>query len=550
MLQSLSIRDVVLIQSLDLDFTTGLVVLTGETGAGKSILLDSLGLALGNRADTGLIRQGAERASVTATFSLRPCHPVYALLEEHELEIDGESLIIRRILTSEGRNKCFINDQPVTQSFLKTAAQHLIEIHGQFDNLLDSKTHARALDHHGDVNTHQIETTFQELKACRLAYKKALENLESSKDREAFLRFSKTELEELAPKCGEEEELIQARARVANRAKISEAAGQADQALNRGGLVSQIVEAQRSLQKVQEHLPDVIAPLVEALDRALVELDEATAGVSDLLNEVEGDSQSLESLDDRLHALRAMAKKHHVAIDALPQLLEDITQELSQIDRGDEYIEDLKLELGKAQATYEREAQNLTETRQKAGKQLEAAIRHELIPLKLGQTQFMVKIERLPENQWTAHGWDHVEFHVATNPGSAAGSIAKVASGGELSRLMLALKVILSRTTQIPSLIFDEIDSGTGGAVAAAIGSRLKSLSTDMQVLVITHSPQVAALGDQHLQVLKMVEDDKTTTHVTELPTEQRLEEVARMLSGTEITTEARAQAKQLMGAA
>lgn len=547
MLQSLQIRDVVLIQSLDLDFHTGLVVLTGETGAGKSILLDSLGLALGDRAETSLIRNGAAKAQVTATFQLSPCHPAYGTLQEQDIELEDDQIIVRRVLTTEGRNKCFINDQPVTQGFLKGVARQLVEIHGQFDNLLDSKYHRTCLDLFGNVNLADVKSAHSNWSEAQAAYDKAVMTLEQAKEREAFVRFSKEELEKLAPKPDEEEMLTEQRARVANGAKIAEAGQQAGQILNGEGIVSSLVNAQKSLQKVEEYLPGQVTPLVESLERAVVEVEEAAAGVRSLLQDVQGDSHSLEALDDRLHDLRAMARKHNVSIDELAQILDAFSEELSQIDQGDDLLVDLEAKLNHAKEAYKVEAAKVTDKRREAGDKLQSLMDTELKPLKLEQARFSVNIEAAQENHWTEHGWDRLEFHVATNPGSPSGPLHKIASGGELSRLMLALKVILSQNTQTSSLIFDEIDSGTGGAVATAIGVRLKELSQHMQVLVITHSPQVAALGDQHLQVLKTVRGDQTTTHVSELNHDECLEEVARMLSGSEITFEARAQAKQLM---
>ncbi len=546
MLQSLTIRDVVLIEKLDLDFLPGLCVFTGETGAGKSILLDSLGLAMGERADVGLIRKGAEKSQVVATFSVAPSHPLGALLSEHDIPFDEGVVALKRILNREGPSKCFINDLPVTVTLLRQVAEMLIEIHGQFDQLLESKTHRKALDTFGDFDLDDVARAYGRFKEELKIYEDAQAYLAAAKERESFIKFTLEDLEKLAPKPSEEERLQGEKSRVAHRGKIAQAAGDADQALSEG-IMGKLVLAQKSLERVQDFLPEAITPLMETLDRAMIEVEEAGAGLQDLLNSVRGEALSLESVESRLYELRSAARKHNVGADGLYDFMTRLKDELQTLEQGEDHLITLKQAVDLARDSYLKAAQKLSQLRQTAARKLEAAMGVELEPLKLGQAKFIVHAEEMDESHWTQYGIDRIEFHVATNPGTPSGPLAKIASGGEMSRLMLALKVVLAGKSSVPTLIFDEIDTGTGGAVAAAMGERLKRLSKDMQVLTITHSPQVAAKGDQHFHVAKSVTGEVTLTKVFTLDPQERFEEIARMLSGSQVTDEARAQAKKLM---
>lgn len=546
MLDSLSIRNIVLIDDLHIDFKKGLCVLTGETGAGKSILLDALGLALGERAEARLLRQGAEKAHVTASFSLPSSHPLWSELDEQGIASEGQEVIFRRTLEDDGKSKCFLNDQVISQTLMRRLGQDLVEVHGQFDHLLQSKYHLAALDAYGKADKEPVKNAFKIYQETKEKLSSFQEKLAQSFERETFLRFAIEEIEKADPKEGEENKLEIERSLIAHHAKVAEILSSVDQEVS--AALSNLSQSHKAFARIQDLLPEKINPLMESIDRSIVEAQDVFEGMRALKGDVEGTPQNLETLENRLYTLRALSRKYQT--DNLVSRLADFKEELAALEHGEDHLETLKSEVTRAKAGYLERARDLSSLRQKTAVTLASAIGKELPSLKLEQAIFRVNFEELSENGWAASGIDQVEFYIQTNPGTAEGSLSAIASGGELSRLMLALKVILAQSGAIPTLIFDEIESGTGGAVASAIGERLKLLSQNIQILSITHSPQIAAFGADHLVVFKVVKEGKTTTHVKTLSSEERHEEVARMLAGEEVTTEARAAAKRLMGAA
>lgn len=544
MLESLSIRNIVLIDELHLEFATGLCVLTGETGAGKSILLDALGLALGERSEARLLRQGAQQAQVTAVFRLPHSHPLWQEIKDQGISYEENGLIFRRILESDGRSKCFLNDQLITQTLMRRLGQQLVEIHGQFDRLLDQKSHLLALDAFGKLDRKPVEEAFNAYKTAHQALIDFQTTLAKSVERQTFLRFAVEEIEKAAPRPEEEKELEAERVLISHRAKLAEALLVVDQAL--APLMSGLSLSHKALSRIQDLLPEKIDPLMDASDRAMLEVQEVLEGMKDLKREVEGSSSSLEALENRLHALRALSRKYQ-AEDLLCKLAE-FKQELSTLDYGEDHLHALENTFKETRRIYSEKARDLSSLRRTAAHVLETAIMEELIPLKLPHVRLRLHFEELSEEMGNEKGLDRVEFYIQTNPGMPEGPLSAVASGGELSRLMLALKVVLATAESIPTLIFDEIESGTGGAVASAMGERLKKLAQNSQILTITHSPQIASQGSQHMVVLKAVTQEGTTTHVKALLQEERCEEVARMLAGQDITDEARAAARRLMG--
>jgi len=544
MLNSLSIRNVVLIEELHLDFAKGLCVLTGETGAGKSILLDALGLALGMRAETRLLRQDAKKAEVTACFSLGSDHPLWRDLDDHGIPYDGSELIFRRYLEEDGKSKCFLNDQIITQTLMRRLGQQLVEIHGQFDQLLDTKSQATAIDAYGKIDKGPVQDAFKTYQEAKKALQSFQEKMAKSFERQTFLSFAIEEIEKADPRQREEEDLDAAKSFIAHRAKIADALLIVDQ--NLGTALTSLSQSHKALSRVQDLLPEKINPLVEAADRAMVESQEILEGMKILTRDVAGTQQSLESIENRLYVLRSLCRKYQ-AQDLLHSLAE-FKEELATLEQGENHIVDLERIVVASKDTYLEKARALSEIRKESALALQTALTHELSPLKLEHAKFRVKFEERSEESWGPSGIDRIEFYTQMNPGSPEGPLTTIASGGELSRLMLALKVVLTQSGGVSTLIFDEIESGTGGAVAAAMGERLKALSQNLQLLAITHSPQIASHGTQHLVVFKVMKEGGTTTHVKALKHEERWEEVARMLAGEEITEEARAAAKRLMG--
>lgn len=554
MLSRLSVRDVVLIEKLDLDFAGGLCVFTGETGAGKSILLDSLALATGARSDAALVRRGCKQLSVTAEFSLPVGHEVFKVLDEHEIEHEsGEPLVLRRIVTADGKSKAFVNDQSVSAGLLRKIGDLLIEIHGQFatHGLLNPATHKSVLDAYGGLQGR--------LDACRAAYKnwrakaeerqKAEERLQKAKDEEDFLRHSVDELVQFAPQPGEDEELSQRRSLMMNSEKLIEGLNTARDALFDRSVDKSLRQAERALESLSRLIEGRFEPIIEALDRAVTELNEAGNMLEEECRKVELDPREQEQVEERLFALRALARKHQTTPDELPGLLSEYQRQLASLDKGAEDLIRLTKEEESCRIAYEDAAKVLSAARKEAAKKLDAAVMKELPPLKLGKASFLSIVEELPQTEWNADGIDKVQFAATTNPGQPAGAINKIASGGELARFMLALKVNLAQAEGIPTLIFDEVDTGIGGATATAVGERLERLAgEDCQVLAITHSPQVASFGAHHFKVSKAEDETgRTLTAVCELTGDARREEIARMLSGASITEASRAAADELL---
>jgi DNA repair protein RecN (Recombination protein N) len=548
MLTGLSIRDVVLIEALDLEFAGGLGVLTGETGAGKSILLDALGLALGARADSGLVRAGSERAQVTASFDA-PAN-VVALLADNDIEIDaGEPLLIRRSVKADGGSKAFINDQPCSAALLRDVGTCLVEIHGQHDDrgLLNPRGHRALLDAFGRCDTATVAANFsawQEAKARLDVAREALEN--AARDRE-WLEHAVAELTAFHPQPGEEEHLAGERSDMQKGERIAEDLKAVLESFDgpKSG-IALIRGAARKLDRLADAHP-LLAEALTALDRAVIEASEAEDKLNAAARAVEFEPARLDEIEVRLFELRALARKHNVAPDAIVSLLENLTARLESIQAGGEGLARLEAEVAAKHAAYVQSATALSESRSAAATKLDAAVKAELAPLKLDAAQFQTAVERLVEDRWTAAGMDRVEFLISTNPGAPFAPLTKIASGGELSRFILALKVALAEEGGAATIIFDEIDRGVGGAVAAAIGERLARLARRTQLLAVTHSPQVAAKGQAHYFIAKSSQGTVTRTGVTLLDADARRQEIARMLSGAEVTDEARAQAERLL---
>src|SRR5271165_4499645 len=539
MLQTLSIRDVVLIERLDLHFEAGLTALTGEAGAGKSILLDSLGLALGARADAGLIRAGAEQAVVAASFSVDDGHAAQALLGEHGLD-SGPEIFVRRIVARDGRSRALVNDQPVSVGFLKKLAGLLIEVQGQHEQvgLADPANHIFLLDAFG-VPPAPREAVAAAHKAWREAasrLKEAERRIEETAREEDFLRHAADELAKLNPVPGEEDALAGERLRLQAGERRAEAIASAIAELRpkdrrASGPAASLRAAARALGKVTVPAGHVnpAGPAMAALERAEVALAEAEDFLERLAAAEEDDPRALEATEERLFALRAAARKHGVQVAELPEFYAGLRAKLAALESGVADIAALTAETARLRADYVEKAASLSALREDAARRLEAAIGAELPPLKLERARFVVERTMLPETGWGPRGADAVRFLIATNPGETPGALDKIASGGELSRLMLAMKVVLTGGGSVETLIFDEVDSGIGGATAAAVGERLTRVAMGVQVLVVTHSPQVAARGAAQLRVAKRVVDERAVTEVDVLDDEARREEIARM---------------------
>lgn len=552
MLQSLSIRNVVLIDKLDLDFKSGLSVLTGETGAGKSILLDSLGLVLGNRAETSLIRQGEDKLSVTAQFSLQKQTPALrALLDEYEIEADDE-LLIKRSLTRDGKGKIFINDQPAGAKLLKEIGKYLVEVHGQFDNqgLLNPANHLDVLDAYGAYKplADRTATAFAAYKKARAARQEAEKNIARAKEDEENLRHWVDELEKMNPRPDEEDELGKKRQEMMNAEKIIDSLNYAYGALTeRADVQGAIRSAQSAMDKANTLVDGRYQTIIDMLDQALIDISETVNELEEVSHNVSLNQNELENIEERLYALRGLARKHNVAVSDLPQTLADFRNRLSTIELGEEGIAALRKAEDTAKLDYVKAANELSSARQAAALQLDNKVMSELPPLKMEKARFVTVVEKMDESGWSEKGFNNVYFTVATNPNSPQGPLNKIASGGELARFMLALKVNLAQSSSVATMIFDEVDAGVGGATAQAVGERLARLARDVQVLVVTHSPQVAACGNNHFKVEKSTADNVTTTTVRELTKIEKSEEIARMLAGEVITDAARAAAKVLM---
>jgi DNA repair protein RecN (Recombination protein N) len=545
MLAALSIQNVVLIERLNVDFAPGFCALTGETGAGKSILLDSLGLALGGRADSGLLRKGTDQASVSAVFEISAKHPVHGFLREQGIESD-QTLVLRRILLADGRSRAFINDQPVSIGLLKSVGEMLVEIHGQFETqgLLNPGQHRAMLDDYAGLEG-ALLNLWQNWRAAEQRVSDLKSDLENAAAEESYLRMALEDLDGLSPRAGEEAELAAARERLMHRGKILEALQAAHDILT--GDNDPVGKALNILSRVAAKMPEEGQAVLAPLDRAAHEIAEGAAAIAGHLQDMEHEELNLEALDDRLHDLRAQARKHQCAVDDLPGVRESLAQRLNAIDQADTLLVEAMRARDAAQKTYTDAAKKLSEQRKTAAQKLDRLVAKELTPLKLDKARFVTDISALPEAEWGEGGMDRVRFLVATNPGAEPGPINKIASGGELARFMLALKVVMAEVGDAGTLIFDEVDTGIGGSTADAVGERLERLSKKRQILVVTHSPQVAARAARHFIVRKDGVKNLTTNIQVLMNAQERREEIARMLAGAKITEEARAAAGRLL---
>ncbi|MCJ9427503.1 DNA repair protein RecN [Kordiimonas marina] len=552
MLTGLSIRDIVLIDKLDLDLAGGLTVLTGETGAGKSILLDSLGLATGARADRALVRQGQPQGSVSAEFNVSSDHPACALLAKQGMDHGDGFVILRRQITADGRSRAWANDQAISQGLLSDLGALLVEVHGQHDDrvLLDAGAHRDLLDAFGgyDDKIDAVKTAWQAHAQAKKALAAAEADLEAARKDEDFLRHAVEELTSLSPEPGEESELADRRALMMQGEKLAEDLNSYQDELAADGGVDAIVRGVlRRMERADASVAGLLTPVIEALDRAAIELGEGLAALDALQRDLEFDPNELERVEERLFEMRRLARKHNCQPDDLAVLGAQLEARLAALDAGDAAVEDARQAELAAMKALKSAIANLSAARTAAAMELDRLVMDELPPLKLEKAQFRTDIEALPEGEWGPHGGDRVSFEVKTNPGTPFGPLIKIASGGELARFILALKVVLARGSSTPVMVFDEVDRGIGGATASAVGERLKRLTEGAQVLVVTHSPQVAARGDQQFQISKRDEGATTRTTVVELSRDERREEIARMLAGEVITDEARAAADRLL---
>ncbi|MGZ8396916.1 MAG: DNA repair protein RecN [Rhodoplanes sp.] len=555
MLTRLSIRDIVLIDRLDIEFAGGLAVLTGETGAGKSILLDAFALALGARGDAGLVRAGADQGQVTAVFDVDADHPVRAALAANDLSGEDQ-LILRRVQLADGRTRAFVNDQPVSLQVLKSLGLLLVEIHGQHDEraLVDPASHRRLLDAFGGLDdiaagVAQAWTRRRDAQEALAAQRAEVERAQREAD---WLRHAVEELSALAPEPGEETALADRRAGMMQAEKAAEDLRDAHATIAGAQSPTPLLAAAvRRLERRQAQAAGLVAPAIKAIDAALIALDEARAHLEAALASAEHDPHALERIEERLFALRAAARKYGVRVDDLAALGTRYAADLALVDAGAERLAVLERAAAELGARFDNAAAALSKRRARAAAALDAAVNRELGPLKLDQAKFSTEIAAEPDRPGP-HGIDRVAFFVRTNPGTQPGPLMEVASGGELARFLLALKVAIADRGSAPTLVFDEIDTAVGGAVADAIGLRLARLAAKVQVIAVTHAPQVAARTERHYLIAKEALDrgKRVATRVALLDAARRREEIARMLAGAEITAEARAAAERLIKAA
>ena len=552
MLLGLTIREIVVVDRLDLAFRPGLCVLTGETGAGKSILLDALGLALGKRGEAGLVRVGAGEAAVSAEFAVGENHPAHAILREAGIDGENDTIVLRRLLRNDGRSRAFVNDEPASVGLLRQLGDSLVEIQGQFEQrgLLDPANHRMILDAFAEdaESTTAVATAWRKWRAARLAEDEAVRRLAASREEEDLLRHHLAELDALTPEPDEEDRLSARRTLLQGAERIAETLNEAiGELTGSAGAQAALARAARRLERARDRAQGLLDDALAAAERAANETDEALAVLEGAARNLELDPHELETVEERLFALRAAARKHQVAVADLPGLRDAIAVRLAAIEAGTDTADTLARATADARAGYIAEAERLSRARAAAAACLDAGVAAELPPLRLDKARFRSVITALDEAEWNEHGCERVYFEISTIPGTPFGPLARIASGGELSRFMLALKLVLAGTSSVPTLIFDEVDSGIGGAVAAAVGERLQRLGTSLQVLVVTHSPQVAARGAHHWRVAKRLSERKTVTSVEELDPNTRQEEIARMLSGRIVTAEARAAAASLI---
>jgi DNA repair protein RecN (Recombination protein N) len=555
MLAALSIRDIVLIDKLDLEFGQGLFVLTGETGAGKSILLDALSLALGSRGDVSLVRRGAAQGQVTATFELDPSHPVFALLAENGIDAEA-TLILRRVQGADGRSRAFLNDTNVSAQLLRQVGHALVEIHGQHDEraLIDPSGHRDLVDAFGGLSAEavRVAAAYAAWQGAEEALQQHTAEIAASRANADYLAHALEELRLLDPKRGEEEALASRRQMMMHAEKIAAELAEALDALQGEGTDgARLAAALRRIERQAQLASGLLAPVAEALERVLAETNAARAKVEEALAQTAFEPKELESVEERLFGLRAAARKHKVQVDDLPALKERLEAELAALDVSEGRAAELTNTAASARKSYESAALSLSRARKEAAARLDEEVSHELAPLKLEKASFITHMETVLLGEGGPSGIDRIAFFVRTNPGTEPGPLMKVASGGELARVILALKVVLAARGSAPTLIFDEADAGVGGATAAAVGERLAKLATRVQVLAVTHAPQVAALASGHMLIAKEPMQgpggEAMVTRVRVLEGAERREEIARMLAGQTITDEARAAATRLM---
>jgi DNA repair protein RecN (Recombination protein N) len=557
MLVRLSIRDIVLIDRLDIDFGSGLAALTGETGAGKSILLDAFALALGARGEAALVREGAEQGQVTAAFDVAIGHPARGVLAANDLGADigaGDELIVRRVQFADGRTRSFINDQPVSVQILRALGSALVEIHGQHDDraFVEAATHRALLDAFGGIedSAATVRRLWDERREREAAVEAHRADIERARREAEWLRHAVDELGRLAPQTGEETSLAERRAVMMQAERAAEDLRATHETVaGPQSPVPPLATAVRRLERRATQARALIEPVVKAIDAALTALDEARSHIEQALRVADYDPGELDRIEERLFALRAAGRKYNTPVDALAALPRRYEADLALIDAGAERLAALEQEAEASVKRYREAAQTLSAERKRVAASLDKAVNAELKPLKLDRAQFSTQTETGGEGP---DGLDRIEFWVRTNPGTRPGPLMKVASGGELARFLLALKVVLADRGSAPTLIFDEIDTGVGGAVADAIGLRLARLASEVQVIAVTHAPQVAARADRHYLIAKdvLAKGKRVATRITELAVERRREEIARMLAGAEITAEARAAAERLIRAA
>jgi DNA repair protein RecN (Recombination protein N) len=555
MLLGLTIREIVMIDRLDLAFRQGLCVLTGETGAGKSILLDALGLALGKRADAGLVRNGAGEAAVTAEFAVGRNHPAYTILQEGGLDGNSETIVLRRLLRSDGRSRAFVNDEPASIGLMRQLGDSLVEIQGQFEQrgLLDPANHRTILDAFAvhDAAITALSRAWQNWRRACLREDEAARLVAANREEEDLLRHHLAELDALSPETGEEDRLADRRTLLQNAERLAETMAEAIGELDgASGAQAALARAARRLERGRERAQGLLDEVLAAAERAANETAEALAVLEAAARSLELAPHELETVEERLFALRAAARKHQVVVADLPALRVSLAARIAAIEVGVDNAESLARATLAARAEFATAADRVSCARLDAAARLDAGVAAELKPLRLDKARFRTVLTRLAEPDWGEYGCERIHFEISTIPGAPFGPLARIASGGELSRFMLALKLVLAGTSSVPTLIFDEVDSGIGGAVASAVGERLQRLGASLQVLVVTHSPQVAARGAHHWRVAKRLSERQTLTLVEELDPDTRQEEIARMLSGRTVTAEARAAAASLIAGA
>lgn len=555
MLRRLALRDFVIVPALEVEFGAGFSVLTGETGAGKSILLDAFALALGGRGDQALVRQGIEQGQVIAVFELKRNHPALAILKANDIAVEDE-LILRRVQLSDGRTRAFVNDQPVSVQVIRQLGQTLVEIHGQHDDraLVDAATHRALLDAFGALenDANKVASLWEARRASQEAADSHRAEVARAQRESDWLRHAVDELSKLAPQPGEETSLADRRAIMMQSEKVAEDLRDAhDVIAGSSSSVPALAAVIRRLERRSAQAPSLVDPAVKSLDTALNALEETRGHLEAALRAADFDPAELERNEERLFALRAAGRKYNVSVDDLAALAAKYNNDIALIDAGEAQLKKLEAAAAKAEADFRAAAGALSKARVKAGTSLDKAVNAELKPLKLERAKFSTEIVS-DAGAAGSHGIDRVEFWVQTNPGTKPGPLMKIASGGELARFLLALKVVLADRGSAPTLVFDEIDTGVGGAVADAIGVRLARLARGVQVLAVTHAPQVAAQATRHYVISKDVADKgkRVATRVNEVAAERRREEIARMLAGAEITAEARAAAERLIKAA